>query len=143
MDDTESFRLIFSGLFREGTIINNDERWDINHYPYRLEFKNKYPNTYNPCKYCQMQRCRGCTVPFLSTSTISDVFESLKISSNTSLFEKEASLRNSDLSINVVWNMNIRNELFNFMTTATPFPKREIPDELRHEDVKRGSSENI
>ena len=72
--------------------------------PYKLVFKD-ISGYYEPCCYCNTQRCGGCNVPYTEEMTVEKILNELKLDSNNTLFsEDRRGNSGKELQLNVVWH---------------------------------------
>lgn len=121
MPDEMAFDLCFPGLKEDFDKLSEKEAWKLTEMPYKLVFKDIAGYGEN-CNYCGRMRCGGCHVPFKEDITVDEILKNLKIDTNNTLYSDDRKVSGKEFQVEVIWHQEINPNMFNFMSSAVPFP---------------------
>lgn len=102
LNDEEKFQACFSTLTEKNWQEVLSERFfNQEDLPYQLKIEN-VASYMSDCHFCGGSSCRGCPLPYSSTTTILDMLHKVGVEDNVSFYNGKKG--KSDMILNLVWN---------------------------------------
>ena len=106
----------------------------LNEMPYSLRLKN-LTGYYEPCQFCNDQRCEGCPLPYTSEQDYFSLLRKIGAETNCSYYPENYQRKGrNEVIIEVVWGLQMSKQVFENFSAAKPHPLAKTLSPEEHKD---------